>query len=332
MKQINNYDFTNKKAIIRVDFNVPIDDNFEITDDTRIRAAIPTIKKVLENGSVILMSHRGRPKAVVSEKLSLKHVVKHLSNLLNLKVTLANDCTGEDAKNKAKNLKKGEVLLLENLRFYKEEKKGDENFAKELASLADVYINDAFGTAHRAHASTTIIAKFFPNDKMFGYIIENEIKNIDKVVKDVKRPLTAIIGGSKVSSKITIIENLLSKVDNLIIGGGMAFTFVKARGGKIGDSIVENDKIDLVSEIYKKASENNVNLYLPTDSIIADEFDNNANTKICDIDKIPDNWQGLDAGKKSIKNFIEVINNSATILWNGPVGVFEMSSFEKKVV
>ncbi len=328
MKQINNYDFTNKKAIIRVDFNVPIDDNFEITDDTRIRAAIPTIKKVLENGSVILMSHRGRPKAVVSEKLSLKHVVKHLSNLLNLKVTLANDCTGEDAKNKAKNLKKGEVLLLENLRFYKEEKKGDENFAKELASLADVYINDAFGTAHRAHASTTIIAKFFPNDKMFGYIIENEIKNIDKVVKDVKRPLTAIIGGSKVSSKITIIENLLSKVDNLIIGGGMAFTFVKARGGKIGDSIVENDKIDLVSEIYKKASENNVNLYLPTDSIIADEFDNNANTKICDIDKIPDNWQGLDAGKKSIKNFIEVINNSATILWNGPVGVFEMSSFE----
>ncbi len=329
MQQISNYDFTNKKALIRVDFNVPVNDQFEITDDTRIRAAIPTIKKVLKTGSAILMSHRGRPKGEHSDKLSLKHVVSHLSVLLGVKVILADDCIGEDAKNKAANLKSGEVLLLENLRFYKEEKKGDENFAKELASLADVYINDAFGTAHRAHASTTIIAKFFPNDKMFGYIIESEIKNIDKVVKDTKRPLTAIIGGSKVSSKITIIENLLTKVDNLIIGGGMAYTFVKANGGKIGSSMVELDKLDLVLNIYEIAEKNNVKLFLPIDNIIADKFDNDANTQSCDIDQIPDGWLGLDIGEKSTQNFINIINDSKTILWNGPVGVFEMSSFEK---
>ena len=329
MQQINNYNFTDKKALIRVDFNVPVNDKFEITDDTRIRAAIPTIKKVLETGSAILMSHRGRPKGEVSDKLSLKHIIKHLSNLLGVKVTLANDCTGEDAKKKAANRKKGEVLLLENLRFYKEEKKGDENFAKELASLADVYINDAFGTAHRAHASTTIVAKFFPNDKMFGYIIESEIKNIDKVVKDTKRPLTAIVGGSKVSSKITIIENLLTKVDNLIIGGGMAYTFIKANGGKIGSSMVELDKLDLVENIYNIANKNNVKLFLPVDNVIADKFDNEANTQVCDINEVPDGWLGLDIGEKSTQNFIDVINNSKTILWNGPVGVFEMSSFEE---
>jgi len=329
MQQINSYDFTGKKALIRVDFNVPLNDKFEITDDTRIRAAIPTIKKVLETGSAILMSHRGRPKGERSEELSLKHITKHLSDLLGVKVLLANDCVGEDAKTKASNLKNGEVLVLENLRFYKEEKKGDENFAKELASLADVYINDAFGTAHRAHASTTIVAKFFPNDKMFGYIIESEIKSIDKVVKDVQRPLTAILGGSKVSSKITIIENLLNVVDNLIIGGGMAYTFIKANGGKIGNSLVEEDKLDLVQNIYDIAEKNNVKLFLPVDTIIADAFDNNANTKECNINEIPDGWQGLDIGEKTTQNFINVINNSTTILWNGPVGVFEMSSFEK---
>ncbi len=329
MQQINSYNFTGKKALIRVDFNVPLNDKFEITDDSRIKAAIPTIKKVLETGSAILMSHRGRPKGERSDELSLKHITKHLSDLLGVKVTLADDCIGEDAKSKAANLKNGEVLLLENLRFYKEEKKGDENFAKELASLADVYINDAFGTAHRAHASTTIVAKFFPNDKMFGYIIESEIKSIDKVVKDVQRPLTAIIGGSKVSSKITIIENLLTKVDNLIIGGAMAYTFVKANGGKIGSSMVELDKLDLVQNIYDIADKNNVKLFLPVDNIIADKFDNEANTQECDINEIPDGWLGLDIGEKSTQNFINVINKSTTILWNGPVGVFEMSSFEK---
>jgi len=329
MQQINNYDFTSKKVLIRVDFNVPLNDKFEITDDTRIRAAIPTIKKVLETGSAILMSHRGRPKGEQSDALSLKHITKHLSDLLGVKVLLADDCIGEDTKSKAANLKNGEVLLLENLRFYKEEKKGDEKFAKELASLADVYINDAFGTAHRAHASTTIVAKFFPNDKMFGYIIENEIKSIDKVVKDGERPLTAILGGSKVSSKITIIESLLTKVDNLIIGGGMAYTFIKANGGKIGDSLLEADKIDLVQNIYDIAEKNNVKLFFPVDTIIADKFDNEANKKTCNINEIPEGWQGLDIGAKSTQNFIDVINKSKTILWNGPVGVFEMSSFEE---
>ena len=329
MQQINNYDFTSKKVLIRVDFNVPLNDKFEITDDTRIRAAIPTIKKVLETGSAILMSHRGRPKGEQSDALSLKHIIKHLSDLLGVKVLLADDCIGEDTKSKAANLKNGEVLLLENLRFYKEEKKGDEKFAKELASLADVYINDAFGTAHRAHASTTIVAKFFPNDKMFGYIIENEIKSIDKVVKDGERPLTAILGGSKVSSKITIIESLLTKVDNLIIGGGMAYTFIKANGGKIGDSLLEADKIDLVQNIYDIAEKNNVKLFFPVDTIIADKFDNEANKKTCNINEIPEGWQGLDIGAKSTQNFIDVINKSKTILWNGPVGVFEMSSFEE---
>lgn len=328
MQKIDNYDFTGKKAIIRVDFNVPVNEKLEVTDDTRIRAAVPTIKKVLETGSAILMSHRGRPKGEAKDEFSMKHIVGKVSELLGVEVTLANDCIGEDPKAKAANLKKGEVLLLENLRFHKEEKKGDEDFAKELASLADAYVNDAFGTAHRAHASTTIIADFFPNDKMFGYIMENEITNINKVVKDVARPLTAIIGGSKVSTKITIIENLMTKVDNLIIGGGMAFTFIKANGGKIGSSLVENDKLDLVENIYNLADKNNVKLFLPVDAVVADKFANDANTQTCNINEIPDGWMGLDIGEKSAENFMKVIKDSSTVLWNGPVGVFEMEKFE----
>ena len=329
MQQLNNYDFTGKRAIIRVDFNVPINEHYEITDDTRIRAAIPTIKKVLETGSAILMSHSGRPKGEFSEKLSLKHIVNYLSEVLGVKVKFANDCIGEDVKSLVTNLQKGEVVLLENLRFYNEEKKGNEDFAKQLSELGDVYVNDAFGTVHRAHASTTVIAKFFPKEKMFGYIIEKEIANIDKIIKEGRKPFTAIIGGSKVSSKITIIENLLGKVNNLIIGGGMAYTFIKAQGGKIGNSIVENDKFELVFKIMELAKKNNVNLFLPTDSLNADAFDKNANIGYSKIGEVPDNWLGLDIGAESIKQFSEVILNSASILWNGPVGVFEFDKFQE---
>ena len=329
MQSIDTYNFSGKKAIIRVDFNVPLNEQFEITDDTRIRAALPTIKKVLDgNGSAILMSHLGRPKGV-DEKFSLKHIVAHLTKSIGVEVKFADDCIGESAKTMAANLKPGEVLLLENLRYYKEEEKGDEEFAKKLADLADLWINDAFGTAHRAHASTAVIAKFFPEAKLFGYVMEGELSSVDKVLKDTKHPLTAIMGGAKVSSKIEIIQTLMSKVDHLIIGGGMTYTFVKAMGGTIGDSLVEDDKLEMAREILKKAKENNVQLHLASDALIADAFSNDANTKVCDVNAIPEGWMGLDVADATIASFSKVIEESKTILWNGPVGVFEMDTFAK---
>lgn len=329
MQSIDKYDFSGKKAIVRVDFNVPLDNNFKITDDTRIRAAIPTIKKILEKGgSVILMSHLGRPKGV-DATFSLQHIIARLSELIGKPVKFAKDCIGESAEHEANNLKPGEVLLLENLRFHDEEKKGDATFAKQLASLADVWVNDAFGTAHRAHASTAVIAQYFPNDKMFGYVIAGELNSVDKVLNDAQKPFTAIMGGSKVSSKITIIENLLGKVDNLIIGGGMTYTFIKAAGGSIGDSIHEDEYLDLANTLVKKAKEKGTNLYLATDALAADDFAPDAQTKVVDVTKISDGWQGLDIGPESTQKFKEVIANSKTILWNGPVGVFEMEAFEK---
>lgn len=328
MKTLTNYDFSGKKALIRVDFNVPLDAQFNITDDSRMTAAVPTIKYVIENGgSAILMSHFGRPKGAPEDKFSLKHLVAHLNELLGLKVKFAPDCIGAEVKKMASELKQGEVLLLENLRFHSEEEKGDEGFSKELSELADAYINDAFGTAHRAHASTTIVAKFFPQDKMFGFIMESELKSLDKVMKDVKRPYTAIIGGSKVSTKISIIENLLTKVDNLIIGGGMAFTFVEANGGQVGNSLVEEDFIEKIPALYKLAEKNNAKIYLPTDSLNAQKFDKDANATLSDIAKIPSDSMGLDIGPKTIKLFEEVILKSKTVLWNGPVGVFEFDKF-----
>jgi len=329
MQTIDSYNFSDKKAIIRVDFNVPLNDQFEITDDTRIRAALPTIKKVLDgNGSCILMSHLGRPKGK-DEKFSLKHIVAHLTKSIGVEVKFADDCIGESARTMAAELKPGEVLLLENLRYYDEEKKGDEAFAKKLADLADLWINDAFGTAHRAHASTAVIAKFFPEAKLFGYVMEGELSSVDKVLKDTKRPLTAIMGGAKVSSKIEIIQTLMSQVDNLIIGGGMTYTFVKAMGGTIGNSLVEDDKLETAREILKKAEENNVKLHLATDALIADDFSNEANTKTCDVNAIPEGWMGLDVADATIESFKKVIEESKTILWNGPVGVFEMDTFAK---
>lgn len=328
MKNIDNYDFTNKKVIVRVDFNVPLNDKFEITDDTRIRAAIPTIQKIREGGgAVILMSHLGRPKEGPEEKFSLKHIVKDLSEKLGTDVQFADDCIGKEAVDKAANLKAKEVLLLENLRFYKEETKGDEAFAKMLADLADVYMNDAFGTAHRAHASTAIIAKFFPEDKMFGYVMGNELKSINKVVEEGEKPFTAILGGAKVSGKIEIINHLLNKVDNLIIGGGMMFTFIKAMGGKVGNSLVEDNLIETAKKAMKKADELGVNFYIPIDTIAADKFENNAEKQICKAGEITDGWMGLDIGPETILAFSKVIENSATILWNGPMGVFEMDNF-----
>ena len=329
MQTISSYDFNGKKALIRVDFNVPLNENFEITDDTRMRAALPTIKKIIEGGgSPIIMSHLGRPKNGPEDKFSLKPLVGHLSELLDgATVKIAPDCIGNKVKKMADELKAGEVLILENLRFYKEETAGDEEFAKKLAENGDCWVNDAFGTAHRAHASTAVIAKFFPNDKMFGYLIESEVESLDKVVKNPQRPLTAIMGGAKVSSKITIIENLLGKVDNLILGGGMTYTFVKANGGKIGNSICEDDYIETAKNIEKLAKEKGVNLVIATDVIAADDFSNDANTQTCAANAIPDGWQGLDAGPESIAKMKEVIENSGTILWNGPVGVFEMETF-----
>ncbi len=328
MQNIDNFDFTNKKAIIRVDFNVPLNDKFEITDDTRMRAAIPTIKKVLaEGGSVILMSHLGRPKEGPEHKFSLIHLVPELSKKLDADVQFADDCIGQQAIEKAEALKPGEVLLLENLRFYKEETKGDEAFAEKLSKLADVYINDAFGTAHRAHASTAIIAKFFPDYKMFGYIMQNEVKNINKVIKEGKKPITAILGGAKVSGKIEIINNLIDKVDNILIGGGMMFTFIKALGGDVGNSLVEEDLIDTAKEAMEKAEENNVCFHIPTDAVIADKFDNNANTQFCNSHQIPEGWMGLDIGPETGQAFKDIISASKTILWNGPMGVFEMPTF-----
>ncbi|MFZ7113864.1 MAG: phosphoglycerate kinase [Bacteroidota bacterium] len=328
MKTIDHHNFKNEKALIRVDFNVPLDKEYNITDNTRIRAAIPTIKKILsDGGSVILMSHLGRPKEGPVEKYSLKHLVDHIAKLLDTNVKFAEDCIGEQAKQLASALKPGEVLLLENLRFYKEEEKGDPAFAKKLAALGTVYVNDAFGTAHRAHASTAVIAENFPGKKFFGYVMANEIANADKVLLHAEKPFTAIMGGAKVSDKILIIEQLMNRVDNLLIGGGMAFTFVKATGGSIGSSLVEEDKLDLALSIIDKAKAKNVKLILPVDAIIADKFDANANAKDCNINEIPDGWMGLDIGPKSEKLFNDAIAQSKTILWNGPAGVFEFEKF-----
>ena len=332
MKTLFDFNFKNKKALIRVDFNVPLDENFNVTDVNRIEGAKPTIDKVLaDGGSVILMSHLGRPKGV-EEKYSLKHIVSKTEEVLGVKVKFASDCIGSIAEKAAADLKPGEVLLLENLRFYKEEEAGDVDFSKKLASLGDIYVNDAFGTAHRAHASTTIIAQFFPNDKCFGTLLAKEIESLNKVLKDSEKPVTAILGGSKVSSKITVIENILDKVDHMIIGGGMTFTFVKALGGKVGDSICEDDKMQMALDILHLAKEKNVHIHIPVDVVAADAFSNDANTKIVDVREIPDGWQGLDAGPKSLENFKEVIMNSKTILWNGPLGVFEMESFAKGTI
>jgi len=328
MKTIDNYNFHGKKVLVRVDFNVPLNDQFEITDDTRIRAAIPTIQKIRqEGGAVILMSHLGRPKNGPEDKFSLKHLVSDLSAKLDTEVQFADDCIGAQAKEKAAALQPGQVLLLENLRFYKEETKGDETFAQKLSELADTYVNDAFGTAHRAHASTAVIAQFFPNDKMFGYVMANEIKSINKVIKEGKSPLTAILGGAKVSGKNEIINHLLDKVDNLIIGGGMMFTFIKALGGKVGSSLVEEDLIETAREAIVKADELGVTIYLPSDTVIADKFANDANTQTVRVSEIPDGWMGLDIGPETEKTFAGVIESSATLLWNGPMGVFEMENF-----
>lgn len=332
MKTLNDFDFKNKKAIIRVDFNVPLDENFNVTDTTRIEAAKPTIDAILaQGGSVILMSHLGRPKGA-EEKYSLKHILKTASDILGVQVKFAENCVGEPAQSAAKDLKPGEVLLLENLRFHAEEEAGDVAFAKELASLGDIYVNDAFGTAHRAHASTTIIAQFFPNDKTFGTLLAKEIDSLNKVLKNSEKPVTAVLGGSKVSSKITVIENILDKVDHMIIGGGMTFTFIKAQGGKIGESICEDDKLDLALEILRLAKEKNVQVHIPVDVVAADDFSNTANTQVVDVTAIPDGWQGLDAGPKSLENFKKVILGSKTILWNGPLGVFEMETFSKGTI
>ncbi len=349
-QSIDTYNFKGKKAIARVDFNVPLNEQFQITDDTRIRAAVPTMKKVLaEGGSLILMSHLGRPKGV-TEKYSLKHIIYRIEELLGVKVKFANDCMAADEE--VKNLQPGEVLLLENLRFYAEEegkprglaedatdeekkeakakvKESQKEFVKKLASYADCYINDAFGTAHRAHASTALIAKYFPNDKMFGYIMEGEIKAIDKVLHNGEHPVTAIVGGAKVSSKIGIIEHLFDVVDNMIIGGGMVYTFVKAQGGKIGNSLCEDDQMELALNIMKKAEEKGVKLYFSKEVVIADAFSNDANTQIVSNFEIPDGWEGMDAAPSTLKVWEEVLMNSKTILWNGPVGVFEMPAFAK---
>ncbi len=336
MSTFSNHPFAGEKALIRVDFNVPLDDQFNITDDTRMKAAIPTIKKILsDGGKVILMSHLGRPKGGPEDKYSLKHIVKHLYELLNTNtenitnVYFANDCISEQAALTASMLVKGEVLLLENLRFYKEEEKGDEAFAEKLSKLGDVYINDAFGTAHRAHASTAIIAKFFPGDKkMFGLLMEGEVLSAEKVLHQSEKPFTAIIGGAKVSDKILIIENLLERATDIIIGGGMAYTFIKARGGKIGSSLCEEDRLQTALDILEKAKQKNVSIHLPEDSVIADKFAADASTNICPSDAIPDGWMGLDIGPKAAGIFTEVLSKSKTILWNGPMGVFEMEKFQ----
>jgi phosphoglycerate kinase len=338
MKTVDNISFAGKKALIRVDFNVPLDKStFDITDDARIRATIPTIKKVLnDGGACILMSHLGRPLkklktdgTIDTEKYTLKHVLARVEELTGAKVHFAADCIGSEAAEKATSLNAGEILLLENLRFHKEEEKGDKEFAEKLASYGDVYVNDAFGTAHRAHASTAIVAQFFPNAKCFGYVMAKEIANADKVMTEAARPFTAITGGAKVSDKLLILENLMNKVDNLIIGGGMAYTFLKAMGYEIGSSLCEEDRLELCSELMKKAKEKNVNLILPDDSIIADAFSNEANHKVCDNKMIEKGWMGLDIGPKAIEAYIKVIGESKTILWNGPMGVFEMSNYEK---
>jgi phosphoglycerate kinase len=342
MQMIDNYNFAGKKAIIRVDFNVPLGAQYEVTDDTRIRGALPTINKVLQDGgSAILMSHLGRPKGAPEEKFSLKHVIPVLSELLGIEIQFANDCIGAEAVTKAAALKPGEVLLLENLRFYSaedkvktdEEKAATRLFAEKLSTYADVYVNDAFGTAHRAHASTAVIADFFDEQsRMFGFLINNEIKAMDKVLHHSDKPVTAIMGGAKVSDKILVIENLLDKVDNLIIGGGMTYTFIKARGGEIGNSLCEEDKMDVATELVKKAEAKGVKLIFPVDQVLADKFDNDAHTEVAEIDKGKAGYMGLDIGPKSIELLSKVIMNSRTILWNGPMGVFEMPNFQKGTV
>jgi phosphoglycerate kinase len=331
MISFNKYNFSNTKALIRVDFNVPLDDQFKITDDTRMTATVPTIKKILsDGGSVILMSHLGRPKEGPTDKYSLKHLVAHLSSLLGgVNVAFANDCIGQEAIDKSAALKPGEVLLLENLRFYKEEEKGDKTFAEKLSKLGDVYVNDAFGTAHRAHASTALIADFFAADKkMFGLLMEGEVISAEKVMHSAEKPFTAIIGGAKVSDKILIIENLLERATDIIIGGGMAYTFIKAKGGNIGNSLCEDDRLQTALEVLEKAKQKNVSIHLPETSIIADKFAADANTQDCQSDAIPSGWMGLDIGQKAVGIFSEVILKSKTILWNGPMGVFEMEKFQ----
>lgn len=329
MTTIDSFSFKGKRALIRVDFNVPLNAQYEITDDTRIRAAIPTIKKVLaDGGSVILMSHLGRPKGAPEEKFSLKHIVNHLSKALSTNVIFAGDCIGENAVHAANTLKPGEVLLLENLRFYKEEEKGNEEFAEKLSKLGDIYVNDAFGTAHRAHASTAVIAKFFPGNKCFGYVMSNELESINKVLKGAEKPFTAIMGGAKVSDKILILEEMLNIADRIIIGGGMSFTFIKALGGNIGKSLCEEDRLETALQILKDAKTKGVEIFLPIDSLVADNFANDANKQTVDVKNIPDGWMGLDIGPETEKIYAEAISTSKTILWNGPMGVFEMSSFE----
>jgi phosphoglycerate kinase len=327
MTTLDSYDFSGKKALVRVDFNVPLNDKFEITDDTRIRATISTINKILnDGGSVILMSHLGRPKDGATEKYSLKHLVNPLSLILGKTVKFADDCVGASATELAGALQPGEVLLLENLRFYKEEEKGNEEFAEKLSKLGDVWVMDAFGTAHRAHASTAVIGKFF-TDKVCGYVMQAELDNAERLLEHSERPFTAIMGGAKISDKILIIERLLDKVDNLIIGGGMSYTFSKAQGGSIGKSLLEADKQDLTLELIKKAKDKGINLILPVDTVIADRFSNDAERKVVKAGQIPDDWEGLDIGPETIKIFSDIIKDSKTVLWNGPMGVFEFSNF-----
>lgn len=326
---MDTFSFAGKKALIRVDFNVPLNDAFQITDDTRIRAALPTIKKILaDGGAVILMSHLGRPKNGPEDAFSLKHLVNHISNLLSVPVSFSQNCIGPEAISATSNLKMGEVLLLENLRFHKEETAGEEGFAKQLSQIGDVYVNDAFGTAHRAHASTTVVAQFFPENKMFGYLLAKEIESVDKVMTTAKKPVTAVMGGAKVSSKISIISNLLDSVDHIIIGGGMSYTFAKALGGKVGNSLVEDDYLETAKNILTEAKAKGVKIHLPVDTIAGDAFDNNANKQTCDTNSIPDGWLGLDIGPKSEEEYSAVIQASKTVLWNGPMGVFEMESFQ----
>ena len=330
MATIASYDFTGKRALVRVDFNVPLNkETFEVTDDTRIRAALPTIKHILESGgSVVLCSHLGRPKEGPEDRFSLRHILPAVERLLGKPVKFAADCIGSAALDMSTNLKPGEVLLLENVRFYKQETAGTESFAEQLSKHGDVYVNDAFGTAHRAHASTTVVANYFPNDKMFGFLLEAEIKSVDRVLNSTEKPLTAIVGGAKVSSKITIIERLLDKVDHLIVGGGMAYTFVKAMGGEVGNSLVEDEFLTVAKDIIAKAKAKGVDLYIPTDTVVADKFDNNASTQLVAIGSIPSGWMGLDVGPETIKACSEIIESSKLILWNGPMGVFEMSNFQ----
>ncbi len=333
MKTINDFNFDNKKALIRVDFNVPLDAEFNVTDINRIEAAKPTIIKVLEDGgSAILMSHLGRPKGERNSDMSLKHICDKVSEVIGVQVKFIEDCVGEVAEQAVANLKSGEVLLLENLRYYSEETSGDKEFAEKLSKLGNVYVNDAFGTAHRAHASTTVVAQFFGENKCFGSLLAKEIESIDKVMQTGEKPVTAILGGSKVSSKITIIENILDKVDHLIIGGGMTYTFIKAQGGKVGNSICEDDKMELALDILKQAKEKGVEVHIPVDVLAADDFNKDANTQVVDVKAIPDGWEGLDAGPKTLENFKEVILKSKTILWNGPVGVFEIETFAKGTI